>query len=83
MRIDERIVLNIPPGIMKDSLRRRRTWARHAIWRAIWGLRRRIIKEQLEDFLNVFEMSDCVEISIRGELETLKIRDKNDIYKML
>lgn len=70
MTIDERIVVTIPKSARETSPRQRTAWVRRLVARAIMEARGRILEQTREDIFNVFVMSDCVEISIKGDLET-------------
>lgn len=70
MQIDERIVVPIPKSAQDSSPRQRTAWVRRLVSRAIMEARGRILEQTQEDIFNVFVMTDCVEISIKGELET-------------
>jgi hypothetical protein len=70
MRIDERIVIQIPKHVQEATRTKRNTWIRHSILRAVWDIRNRLILDSHEDIFGLFRMTDCIEINIRGELET-------------
>lgn len=75
MVIDERIVVKMPKSVaLKANPRGKKHWSKRACMRGVWAARCRILEETGEDIFNVFVMTDCVEISIRGELETLKTK---------
>ena len=71
MKIDERIV--IPKGQRIQDARAKRIyiWTRRNAMRAIWDIRCRILKETGEDIFHLYEMTDCIEIGIHGDLETV------------
>lgn len=69
MKIDERIVIQIPKNIREATPTKRSTWVRHAILRSIWDIRNRIILDDAADIFGVFTMTDCIEVNLRGELE--------------
>lgn len=77
MTVDERIVIKIPKSAMEKSPLQRTVWVRRLVSRAIMAARAKILEEIQEDIFNVFVMTDCVEISIRGELETKHV-EKDD-----
>lgn len=77
MKIDERIVLQIPKSAFEKSNLQRTVWVRRLISRAIMDARAKILEETQEDIFNVFVMTDCVEITIKGELETKHV-EKSD-----
>ena len=77
MKIDERIVLKIPKSALDTSPRQRTTWIRRMVARAIMDARARILEETQEDIFNVFVMTDCVEISIKGELDTMHVEKRD------
>lgn len=75
MEIDERIVIQMPRTVaVRANSRGKKLWAKRACMRAVWDARWRILKETGEDIFNVFVMTDCVEVTIRGELETIKTK---------
>ena len=69
MKIDERIVIQIPKNIREATPTKRSTWVRHAILRTVWGIRNKIILDSAVDIFGVFTMTDCIEVNFRGELE--------------
>ena len=69
MKVDERIVIKMPKYISKGTNHRKAVWANAACRRALWVARNRIIDEQGLDIFNVFIMTDCIEVTVRGELE--------------
>ena len=72
MWVDERIVVKKSRYMRDDAtIRKRVVWTRRAAMKAIWDTRCRILKERGEDIFHLFEMTDCIEVSIRGDLETL------------
>lgn len=77
MTIDERIVIPIPKSAFEKSNLQRTVWVRRLIARAIMAARAKILEESQEDIFNVFVMTDCVEISIKGELDTKHV-EKDD-----
>lgn len=80
MNVDERIVVQIPKTVDKKSSRQKVVWLRKLVARAIMEAREKILKETQEDIFNVFVMTDCVEISIKGDVET-KHADRRKDYK--
>ena len=77
MTIDERIVIPIPKSAFEKSNLQRTVWVRRLIARALMAARAKILEESQEDIFNVFVMTDCVEISIKGELDTKHV-EKDD-----
>ena len=75
MRLDERIVINIPKSVQGSTTRTRNAWVRRAVLRALWEVRNRRLVEGY-DILNVFTMTDCVEVNIKGDLEAMPISDE-------
>ena len=75
MRLDERIVIRIPPSVRDATPRKRSTWIRHAILRGIWDVRNKYLVEGV-DIFNVFTMTDCVEVNLNGEVEAMPISDE-------
>ena len=76
MRIDERIVIQMPKSILETGVRRRKTWARHAAIRALWNLRRSILEKTGEDIIGMFTMQDCIELNIHADIQTINEKDK-------
>ena len=70
MKIDERIVINIPKNIREATPTKRSTWIRHAILRTLWGIRTRFMLDEGVDIFGVYKMTDCIEVNLHGELET-------------
>lgn len=74
MEIDERIVIKMPKSVaLKANSRGKKLWSKRACMRAVWDARCRILEETGEDIFNVFVMTDCVEISIRGDFDPLHV----------
>lgn len=69
MEIDERIVVEIPPS-MRDNRRRKPHWIKRNVIKALLEVRNRIGEETGEDIFNLFVMDDCIEITIKGQLES-------------
>ena len=88
MKIDERIVINRPTTIRHSSGYKQSVWTRRVVQQALWKMRCRILEETGEDIFHLFTMTDCIEFSLKGEIETLpdeKIkrrlnRDENAAY---
>lgn len=80
MQVDERIVVQIPKTVNMKSRRQKIVWLRKLVARSIMAAREKILKETQEDIFNVFVMTDCVEITIKGDVET-KHADKKKDYK--
>ncbi len=76
MKINERIVVKIPKSIQKATPTKRSTWIRHAILRAFWDVRNRIILEEGEDIFNIYKMSDCIEVNLSGYLDARDVSDE-------
>lgn len=53
----------------KKNLRSRNLWAKKAARKAVWEARCRILQETGLDVFNVFVMTDCIEVTIRGDME--------------
>lgn len=79
MLVDERMVIQIPKSIVLKSNRQKSIWIRKLITRAIMEARARILDKTECDIFNVFVMTDCVEISIKGDIEARHL-DKEE-YK--
>lgn len=75
MKIDERIVIQMPPSMKKKNLRGRRYWTRRAAMRAAWAARNKILKETGRDIFNVFLMDDCAEITIKGDFDAMEAEE--------
>lgn len=73
MNVDELIVIKMPKTTQNGNSRKRTTWSKRALLRAIWQIRDRILMATGEDIFNVFVMTDCVEARIRGDLLTTKV----------
>lgn len=76
MKIDRRIVVNKPKSTRASSPRRQNLWTKRAVLRSVWDIRKRILEESGEDIFGLFVMDDCIEINIKGELETIREEDK-------
>ena len=70
MKVEETIVIQMPPSVMKKNLRARNLWTKRNVKKAVWEARCRILRETGLDVFNVFVMTDCVEVTIRGDMET-------------
>lgn len=75
MLIDERIVIEIPKSVHNRSRRQMTVWVKRLVSRAVMKARAEILERTNEDIFNVFLMTDCVEISIKGDLETLHVEN--------
>ena len=75
MEIRERVVIRIPPFVLGSTTRKRNIWIRPAILRAVWEVRNKYLVEGF-DIFNVFTMTDCIEVNLRGELEAMPISDE-------
>lgn len=71
MRIDERIVIPKGKQIQNATIKSVCTWTRRQAMRAVWTLRCRILKETGEDIFHLYEMTDCIEVGLHGDLETI------------
>ena len=68
MEVNERIVIEIPEG-MRGNRRRRPYWIKRNIAKAVIEMRNRIVEATGMDIFNLYVMDDCIEISLKGELE--------------
>ena len=75
MHIDEKIVIEKPMTVQKGTLYKDGVWTRRAIMRAIWDLRKRMIREHGVDLFQVYEMSDCIEVHVEGDFTTIPADD--------
>ena len=73
MEVEERIVYRMPKRIMEGSARHRMMWTRHQIMRGVMAIRDKILKETGEDIFSAFIMLDCVEVNIKGSLQTTRV----------
>jgi len=71
MEVNERMVIKMPSTVAKGTRHAKAVWANRACRRALWALRNRIIDGQGVDIFNVFVMTDCIEVTIRGELDAM------------
>lgn len=71
MKLDERIIVQVPKSLIPKGRRAKTMWVKHTLMKAILDYRNRIMRETGEDIFGVFAMTDCLEINIRGELETI------------
>ena len=78
MRIDEHIVMEKPMTVRRGKLVKDAVWTRRSILKAVWELRTRIMDEQQVDIFQVYEMTDCIEVHIEGDFETLYVGDKKE-----
>ena len=77
MKVEKTIVIQMPPSVTKKNLRSRNLWAKKAVRKAVWEARCNILQETGLDVFNVFVMTDCVEVTIRGDMEaTEKLEGK-------
>lgn len=60
--------------MMSATTRKRNTWARRSILRAIWEVRNKHLLEGV-DIFNVFTMTDCIEVNLKGSVEAMPISD--------
>lgn len=74
MKVEETIVIKMPPSIMRKNLRSRNLWSKKAVRKAVWEARCKILQETGKDIFNVFVMTDCVEATIRGDMDVLEVR---------
>ena len=72
MKVDERIVIHMPPSVTKKNVRGRHMWAKRAVRKAVWEARCRILKETGHDIFNVFIMTDSIEVTIAGEFDAME-----------
>lgn len=70
MKVQETIVIKMPPSVTKMNRRSRNLWTKKAARKAVWEARCNILQETGLDVFNVFVMNDCVEVTIRGDMET-------------
>lgn len=77
MKLNERIVIPNPKTYYTFmSPRGRAAWKRRAVRNAVYELRNRILRETGEDIFQVFYMSDCIEVNVVCDIETLKKHEK-------
>ena len=76
MKVKERVVLKMPPSVLRKNLRGQHAWARRAVRKAVWEARCRILEESGYDIFNVFVMTDCVEVTIDGEFDAMPVERK-------
>ena len=69
MKVEKTIVIQMPPSVTKKNLRSRNLWTKKAARKAVWEARCNILQETGLDVFNVFVMTDCVEVTIRGDME--------------
>ena len=79
MKVQETIVIKMPPSVTKKNLRSRNLWTKKAVRKAVWEARCRILQETGLDVFNVFVMTDCVEVTIRGDMEGVDNRNGTKI----
>lgn len=71
MKLEERLVIPIPKTYYTDmSPRARAAWKRRTVKNALYEIRNQIIDKTGEDIFQIFYMTDCIEVNIRGDLET-------------
>ncbi len=80
MDVDERIVVKIPRTVAELKARRRMVWIRRAVMKAMWEIREKVLLERGYDIFNLFVMTDCIEVSIKGDLEA-KGAEKRDVLR--
>ena len=71
MEISERLVIDKPDTIRRAGLKRLTTWTKHAILSGLWKIRRKVMDEKGVDIFQVYEMTDCIEIRIEGDINTI------------
>ena len=71
MKVSERRVIPKGKRIQDGRAKTVCIWTRRQAMRAIWDIRCSILKETGEDIFGLFEMTDCIEVSINGDLETV------------
>ena len=79
MQVDEKIIVTIPKSIKEASKHKRGTWLRRAVKAAMWDLRMKVLKEKGEDIFSLFVMTDCFEISLKGEIDSLPV-ERRQLY---
>lgn len=72
MKVQETIVIQMPPTVMKKNTRGKNLWTKKAVMKAVWQARCRILQETGIDVFNVFVMTDCIEITIRGDMDGIE-----------
>lgn len=72
MKVQETIVIQMPPSVMKKNTRGRNLWTKKAVRKAVWEARCKILQETGIDVFNVFVMTDCIEITIRGDMDGIE-----------
>lgn len=71
MKVDERIVIPKGKYIREGTPTRVCIWTRRQAMRAVWDFRCRILRETGEDIFHLYEMTDCIEVGLHGDLETI------------
>lgn len=79
MQINERVVIKMPKTLHAKSAIQHTVWAKKAITRAILTIRAKILEQTGDDIFNVFVMTDCIEVTIRGDMEARHL--DRDEYK--
>jgi len=75
MQIDEKIVIEYPPSLRRFTGRQKAMWAKHRMMTSLFDLRRRLIKEKGVDIFNLYVMTDCIEFSLKGDIEAGKVNE--------
>ena len=79
MKVEKTIVIQMPPSVMSKNLRGRNHWTKKAVRKAVWEARCKILQETGLDVFNVFVMTDCIEVTIRGDMEGIENQDGRKI----
>lgn len=76
MNIDAQMSIPKPPSVHKHGWGWQMHWMRRCIMREIWDLRMRILNEEGEDIFQIVITEECVNFSLKGEIQTLAKRPR-------
>lgn len=76
MEINERVVISKPPSLMPRSKRAHNAWTKQRVLNEIWEIRKKYLREKGCDIFQLFTMTDCVEFTLKGDIEALEVPKK-------
>lgn len=82
IEIEERVVVQKPPSILETSSRRKLAgWTKRMIRNVVEGIRHKYIAERGVDIFQVFQMTDCIEVTLSGEIDVIPHVPKGGIVR--
>jgi len=73
MWVNRTVVITKPESIRRAKLKIQSAWVRRAALRAVWDLRRRVIKETGQDILGIIDNPGNIVVNINGDLDARSI----------